>query len=397
MKPNSFSNKQIKQIWSIIKMTETVLDYKTEFKITNALSLRLKHGEPSTFRGKTVVVVNGKEISHCMFLMLNIPLNETHETFDYVNMDEMAEKYSADMEHNKGIYDITPEQEFWGHCSNLQTWVDNGYDPTLLRSNLAIPLLKELVFTDINVFHKLLYHLDGMWKAYKTKERRSFVFSKFASIIMNCLMHYKIKLMDVYNTNAFLRAMKELSVLKDYVRLGKHLQQVVNNAWRRTDICKFLLRINNQRRAFCRITYENCNRIETKELKSLLRKRNYWERKIWGTGSEALKHRRWLRRLRDCNVSIESPEEDYPAYMWSKYSHSSNCYPQWSSLESAYKGYHKTRYERLHNIYRSEGITHYYTLNYEFNFSNGWAGSYTIQRCLVRLKDGSFAVRHLVF
>ncbi|MFX1481475.1 MAG: leucine-rich repeat domain-containing protein [Promethearchaeota archaeon] len=40
---------------------------------------------------------------------------------------------------------ITPEQEFWAHCSNLQTWYEYDYNTRLLHSNLAFPLLKELV------------------------------------------------------------------------------------------------------------------------------------------------------------------------------------------------------------------------------------------------------------
>lgn len=40
--------------------------------------------------------------------------------------------------------DITPEEEFWGHCSNLQAWVENNYDTRLLHSNIAFPLLKKL-------------------------------------------------------------------------------------------------------------------------------------------------------------------------------------------------------------------------------------------------------------
>jgi len=42
------------------------------------------------------------------------------------------------------IFGITPEQEFWGHCSNLQAWYEHGYDTRLLHSNLSFPLLKAL-------------------------------------------------------------------------------------------------------------------------------------------------------------------------------------------------------------------------------------------------------------
>lgn len=39
---------------------------------------------------------------------------------------------------------ISPETEFWAHCSNIQAWVENDYDTHLLHSNLAFPLLKIL-------------------------------------------------------------------------------------------------------------------------------------------------------------------------------------------------------------------------------------------------------------
>ena len=41
-------------------------------------------------------------------------------------------------------YSISPEQEFWGHCSNLQMWYEHNYDTRIFRSNLAFPLLREL-------------------------------------------------------------------------------------------------------------------------------------------------------------------------------------------------------------------------------------------------------------
>ena len=42
------------------------------------------------------------------------------------------------------MYKIYPETEFWGHCSNLQVWVENDYNTRLLHRNLAFPLLKRL-------------------------------------------------------------------------------------------------------------------------------------------------------------------------------------------------------------------------------------------------------------
>ncbi len=40
--------------------------------------------------------------------------------------------------------EIPAEVEFWGHCSNLQVWVENRYDTRLLHRSLAFPLLRSL-------------------------------------------------------------------------------------------------------------------------------------------------------------------------------------------------------------------------------------------------------------
>lgn len=39
---------------------------------------------------------------------------------------------------------IDPKTEFIGHCSNLQVWVENGYNTQLLHRSLSFPVLKEL-------------------------------------------------------------------------------------------------------------------------------------------------------------------------------------------------------------------------------------------------------------
>lgn len=47
--------------------------------------------------------------------------------------------------------EISPEEEFWVHCSNIHAWAQNNYDTTLLDSDLAFPLLKKLAgLGDIN-------------------------------------------------------------------------------------------------------------------------------------------------------------------------------------------------------------------------------------------------------
>ena len=82
--------------------------------------------------------------------MIDIPLTDSARYDDVDSIDEVAELH-ATMFQGRGQegravnYSITPETEFWGHCSNLQAWVENAYDTRLLHSNLAFPLLKKLV------------------------------------------------------------------------------------------------------------------------------------------------------------------------------------------------------------------------------------------------------------
>jgi len=113
-----------------------------EFKINEYLTLKLAFS-------KTVIYVAGRRFRNCKFLLLEIPENEKQaESLSELNsIDEAAERLDSSLEPRDGkvfTYNIPPETEFWGHCSNLQTWCENEYDTRLLRSNLAFPLLREL-------------------------------------------------------------------------------------------------------------------------------------------------------------------------------------------------------------------------------------------------------------
>jgi len=109
-----------------------------EHKINDFITLRLEDGI-------TNIYINGKLFHHCKYLILEVPLNKIKITRDIDSIDEAQEK----LNHSEQIYwehksMIPPETEFWGHCSNIQAWVENDYDTRILHSNLAFPLLREL-------------------------------------------------------------------------------------------------------------------------------------------------------------------------------------------------------------------------------------------------------------
>lgn len=112
-----------------------------EFRINEYLFLRMYFND-----GITRIYVSGEPIMQCKFLLLNINVDEISALDEIESIDEAAEKLDASMENEEDAYkfNIPPETEFWGHCSNLQVWHEYDYDTRLLRSNLAFPLLRRL-------------------------------------------------------------------------------------------------------------------------------------------------------------------------------------------------------------------------------------------------------------
>jgi len=109
-----------------------------EFKINDMISLKLKNK-------KTFLYVNGEEFIQCKFLLLKGAQKTTGKRADD-SIDSMSEELSTRLEEKiiPSVLGITPEIEFWGHCSNLQAWVENQYATELLHRDIAFPLLKRL-------------------------------------------------------------------------------------------------------------------------------------------------------------------------------------------------------------------------------------------------------------
>ncbi|NVM34327.1 MAG: leucine-rich repeat domain-containing protein [Candidatus Lokiarchaeota archaeon] len=110
-----------------------------EFEINKYLKLKLE-------AGRTNIYVKGRKFQQCMYLLLNIPVDRVEDYDEIESIDEAAEVLDRSMEgnHNNLGARISPEEEFQGHCSNIQVWVENGYDTRILHRNLAFPLLKRL-------------------------------------------------------------------------------------------------------------------------------------------------------------------------------------------------------------------------------------------------------------
>ena len=81
----------------------------TEFKINDFISLKLEHS-------KTNIYVKGNLFKQCKSLIFKLYPNEYKSLEEIASIDELIENNSIGVN-----VEISPELEFWNHCSNLQT------------------------------------------------------------------------------------------------------------------------------------------------------------------------------------------------------------------------------------------------------------------------------------
>ena len=170
------------------------------FTINDYLELRLEDGH-------TKIYVNDMLFTQCKYLLLNVPMDEIKFAKDINSIDKAAEILNRSMELDPSIRNtLSPEEEFIGHCSNLQAWAENKYDPRILHSNLAFPLLKKLteagdilairIFKEevakrfesgvINTAQFFLY--NGYLNSF-TEEELKYVFDQSSSILINNIIN----------------------------------------------------------------------------------------------------------------------------------------------------------------------------------------------------------------
>ncbi len=109
-----------------------------EFKVNEYITVRLEDK-------KSNIYIKEELFQQCKFLLINIPVEERSSFIKIDSIDDAAKLLDPSLEEIEGYhYNITPEVEFWAHCSNLQVWYENDYKTRLLHSNLAFSLLQKL-------------------------------------------------------------------------------------------------------------------------------------------------------------------------------------------------------------------------------------------------------------
>ncbi len=149
MRSAIFEGKVDKFYKFVAKKLKKILVETIDFKINEYITLRYEEFQ-------TNIYVNNKIFRQCKYLLLNIPTSEIHDYNEIDSIDKFETVENRVLEQDSSISDfnITPKEEFQGHCSNIQAWVENDYNTQILHRSLAFPLLRAL--TDAgDVFAKI--------------------------------------------------------------------------------------------------------------------------------------------------------------------------------------------------------------------------------------------------
>ena len=106
------------------------------FKINNLVDLRL-------IQNKTYIYVDNLRFVQCFNVLLNIgeDISRAHESIK--NMDQANRLFKG--RYGQWFAKISPEEEFMAHCSNIQAFFENQLNTDILHTDVAFPLLGELV------------------------------------------------------------------------------------------------------------------------------------------------------------------------------------------------------------------------------------------------------------
>lgn len=97
-----------------------------------------QHLEVGIENGVVRAFVDGKSIVQCMYLVADIELG-TKMALETDSIDDLQAK--TPFQHAPVA---SLEEQLQAHASNIQAWAENDYNPRILHSNIAFPLLKAL-------------------------------------------------------------------------------------------------------------------------------------------------------------------------------------------------------------------------------------------------------------
>jgi len=252
-------------------------------------------------KGKTQIYINDKLFNQCKFLLITLPVDEFDDFEGYDSMDEVIEAVNSnsidkilketskrDGRTEPRADELSNEEEFIGHCSNIQAWVENDYNYRILESKLSIPIIMEI--------------LKGLTKP-EDRER----FKTFFTEVVESLDDYII---NSLNNEATYDRFEDLEEMVCRTKNRYFSDEEIGGSILLSSIYDRHIKQYLAKKLAAREHYQKVGRF------------NRWEAKLWGTGTVNLTHRRFLRAIRSDdewvrNRMIVSDGIGYLPYLYS--------------------------------------------------------------------------------
>jgi hypothetical protein len=80
--------------------------------------------------GNTYIYFDGKPFLLCKHLIMTLPVDFPGDSMDEIVQNVPVTAMTEIIDQPEWV---AAEEIFWGHCSNLQAWVEHGYDTAARR------------------------------------------------------------------------------------------------------------------------------------------------------------------------------------------------------------------------------------------------------------------------
>ncbi len=114
------------------------------YRINEHLSLKLKRDKSEGTEQRFMIYVDGIPFRSCVCLLITVEIDKINSLDSINSIDELDKYDERKSDYYNSIGEIPAEERVWGHCSNIQAWVEHDHDTRLLYRSLAFPLLKRM-------------------------------------------------------------------------------------------------------------------------------------------------------------------------------------------------------------------------------------------------------------
>jgi hypothetical protein len=158
-------------------------DFKFVYQITPHLSVAIDNFK------RVVAVVDNEIIAPCRHALL-VTMGDAQDKIQNAETADAAIAAVSDPDGETPSVPISDEwtvdNEMMVHASNLEAWVNNDYDPRLIHSNIARPILEKLAKVDERAKNRFLANLEELIGK-GTKTLVSWAVEKYGDFVIDML------------------------------------------------------------------------------------------------------------------------------------------------------------------------------------------------------------------